>query len=95
MWDTNALVAACSFALPERVFALGMSHVAAVHCLVAVGSGDPQVPPAPPWLAGLNAPARASIIATFISRLLADTVDRTFGNFRCKMIAAALRVAFL
>jgi hypothetical protein len=43
VWDTNALVVATSFTLPVRVYALGMSHVAAVHCLIAVGGGDPQV----------------------------------------------------
>ena len=46
VWDTNALVVACSFTMPVRVFALGMSHVAAVHCLIAVGGGEPQVTPA-------------------------------------------------
>ncbi|EIE20903.1 WD40 repeat-like protein [Coccomyxa subellipsoidea C-169] len=43
IWDTNVLAVACSFALPVRVYALGMSHVAAAHCLVAVGGGEPQV----------------------------------------------------
>ncbi|CAL8467874.1 g7412 [Coccomyxa elongata] len=43
IWDTNVLAVACSFSLPVRVYALGMSHVAAAHCLVAVGGGEPQV----------------------------------------------------
>ena len=37
VWDTNSLTAVCNFGLPDRVFALDMSHVAAVHCLIAVG----------------------------------------------------------
>ena len=45
IWDTNVLAVACSFSLPVRVYALGMSHVAAAHCLVAVGGGEPQVQP--------------------------------------------------
>ena len=43
IWDTNVLAVACSFTLPVRIFSLGMSHVAAAHCLVAVGGGEPQV----------------------------------------------------
>ncbi len=42
VWDTNSLTAVCNFGLPDRVFALDMSHVAAVHCLIAVGSAEPQ-----------------------------------------------------
>ena len=43
VWDTNSLVPVCTFGLPDRVFALDMSQVAAVHCLIAVGSAEPQV----------------------------------------------------
>ncbi|CAK0762328.1 hypothetical protein CVIRNUC_002946 [Coccomyxa viridis] len=43
VWDTNSLVPVCTFGLPDRVFALDMSRVAAVHCLIAVGSAEPQV----------------------------------------------------
>ena len=42
VWDTNSLAAVCNFGLPDRVFALNMSQVAAVHCLIAVGSAEPQ-----------------------------------------------------
>ena len=42
VWDTNSLAAVCNFGLPDRVFALDMSQVAAVHCLIAVGSAEPQ-----------------------------------------------------
>ena len=43
VWDTNSLVPVCTFGLPDRVFALDMSQVAAVHCLIAVGSAESQV----------------------------------------------------
>ena len=42
VWDTNSLVAVCNFGLPDRVYALDMSEVAAVHCLIAVGNAEPQ-----------------------------------------------------
>ena len=42
VWDTNSLASVCHFGLPDRVFALDMSEVAAVHCLIAVGSAEPQ-----------------------------------------------------
>ena len=45
VWDTNSLVPVCNFGLPDRVFALDMSQVAAVHCLIAVGSAESQVRP--------------------------------------------------
>ncbi len=34
VWDTNALLPACEFALPERVHAVAMSRCATAHCLV-------------------------------------------------------------
>ena len=42
-WDANTLQPACTFFLAARVHCLAMSPVAAAHCLVAVGSEDPQV----------------------------------------------------
>ena len=42
VWDTNSLASVCHFGLPDRVFALDMSEAAAVHCLIAVGSAEPQ-----------------------------------------------------
>lgn len=48
VWDTNSLASVCNFGLPERVFALDMSKVAAVHCLIAVGSAEPQARPVLP-----------------------------------------------
>ena len=43
VWDTNRLEVVVPFALPARVYAVALSPVASSHCLVAVGTGDPQV----------------------------------------------------
>ena len=43
VWDANLGQVACSFTLPDRVYGVAMSAVAATHCLVAVVGGDPHV----------------------------------------------------
>jgi len=43
VWDANALELACSFPIGAAVHALAMSPVASEHCLVAVGSEEPDV----------------------------------------------------
>lgn len=43
MWDANTLAVAAGFSLSSRVHAVAMSPAATAHCLVAVGSGEPQV----------------------------------------------------
>ena len=42
VWDANALDVAASFSLGGRVHAVAMSPIASTHCLVAVGSAEPQ-----------------------------------------------------
>ncbi len=56
VWDTNSLAAVCNFGLPDRVFALDMSQVAAVHCLIAVGSAEPQASAYPLCIAEVSMP---------------------------------------
>jgi DNA excision repair protein ERCC-8 len=42
-WDANTQQRVVTFEFPEMVYAASMAPHAASHCLVAVGSGDPQV----------------------------------------------------
>ena len=43
VWDTNTAQPACTFPFGAAVFGVGMSPVAAAHCLVAVAGGQPQI----------------------------------------------------
>ena len=42
-WDTNTQQRVCTFEIPAKVYAVSMAPRATSHCLVAVGSGSPQV----------------------------------------------------
>ncbi|KAK9822022.1 hypothetical protein WJX74_001472 [Apatococcus lobatus] len=43
VWDTNIAQAVCTFPFGAAVCAIGMSPVAAAHCLVAVAGAQPQI----------------------------------------------------
>lgn len=43
VWDANSLAVAAAFSLSGQVHAVAMSPCATSHCLVAVGSAEPQV----------------------------------------------------